>query len=552
GILLTGAAVWLLVRAAELPPVLTLSAAVVLVRGSAVARPLLRYAERLVAHQVAFGRLGVRRAAVYAGLVPRVPGPRVRRRGELLTRVVDDVDADVDGLLRGVLPAVAALLAAAVAVAVVAAVRPVAAVPLIAGIVVAGGVAPALGVWLEARREAVTGQARAEMRDAVVETVDGLEEVRSLGVPVERSRRLARTEALAARGAGLATAIGHLGWGLAVAGAAVLLAPAVGLDREWAAVLLLGIVALAEPMAVLPDAALAHRRAVAARRRLATLTGDPLPARPRHDQPAGARPVDGSVRIRGLAAGWDRAAFQGLRLDVPAGGATVVLGPSGSGKSTLAAVLAGFLDPRAGSVRIGGVDLATLDEATLRGTVALVGDETEHVFASTVRENLRIARPGATDAELEAVLRRVGLDGWGKTLDTRLGSGGSTLSGGQRKRLATARALLADPLLLILDEPTEGLDEAGAEVLMSDLLRAAREKAVLVLTHRTDGLQPVPRRRVHMIGDLVVPVADGERAGGLEHQDGRAGRGDRLVLGAPRYDEDAAARQGHAAVAQLD
>src|SRR6185312_6455571 len=123
GIVLTGAAAWLLVRAASLPPVLTLSAAVVLVRGSAVARPLLRYAERLVSHQVAFARLGARRAAVYAGLVPRVPGPRTRRRGELLTRVVDDVDAEVDGLLRGVLPAATALISAAVVAAVVLAAR---------------------------------------------------------------------------------------------------------------------------------------------------------------------------------------------------------------------------------------------------------------------------------------------------------------------------------------------------------------------------------------------------------------------------------------------
>ena len=550
GIVLTGAAAWLLVRAAELPPVLTLSAAVVLVRGSAVARPLLRYAERLVSHQVAFARLGVRRAAVYAGLVPRVPGPRVRRRGELLTRVVDDVDADVDGLLRGVLPAAAALVAAVVAAAVVAAVRPVAGVPLVAGLVVAGLVAPALGVWLEARREAVTGRARAEMRDAVVETVDGLEEVRSPAVPEERSRVLARAEARAARGAGVATALGHLGWGVAVVGAALLLTPGGGLDREWAAVLLLGIVALAEPVAVLPDAALAHRRAAAARRRLADLTDDPPPARERTT--VGAEPVDGGVRIRGLTAGWERPAFRNLRLDIPAGGATVVLGPSGSGKSTLAAVLAGFLDPAAGSVTIGGAALGALGEDVLRRAVVLVGDETEHVFASTVRENLRLARPGATDAELERVLQRVGLDGWGKTLDTRLGSGGSTLSGGQRKRLATARALLADPLLLILDEPTEGLDSDGAEALMTDLLTAADDRAVLVLTHRTDGLQRVPRGRVHVIGDLVVPVPDGQRPGRLEHQDRGAGVGDRLVLGTARDHEDAALRQGDAAVPQLD
>jgi len=253
-------------------------------------------------------------------------------------------------------------------------------------------------------------------------------------------------------------------------------------------VLLLAVVALAEPLAGLPDAALALRRAAAARRRLAALTTDPPPAAERPPAGASAPPADGGVRIRGLTAGWREPAFTGLDLEIPAGRATVVLGPSGSGKSTLAAVLAGFLDPRAGTVTIGGRDLAGLSEAELRRTVVLVGDDTEHVFASTVRENLRPARPAATDAELEQVLRRVGLGDWGKTLDTRLGSGGSTLSGGQRKRLATARALLARPLLLILDEPTEGLDRAGAAALLADLLDAVGRRAVLVLTHRTDGL----------------------------------------------------------------
>jgi ATP-binding cassette, subfamily C, bacterial CydCD len=197
------------------------------------------------------------------------------------------------------------------------------------------------------------------------------------------------------------------------------------------------------------------------------------------------------VVVRGLVAGWDPdrpPALDGLDLVIPAGGHLVVLGPSGSGKSTLAAVLAGFLTPRTG--RITGV----------RRPVVLVGDDTDHVFASTVRENLRLARSGATDAELRQVLARVGLGGWGKDLDTWLGSGGATVSGGQRRRLATARALLADPGLLILDEPTEGIDESGAAALIADLLDAASGRTVLVLTHRTDGLAGRAQRTVRLPG----------------------------------------------------
>jgi ATP-binding cassette subfamily C protein CydCD len=134
----------------------------------------------------------------------------------------------------------------------------------------------------------------------------------------------------------------------------------------------------------------------------------------------------------------------------------------------------------------------------------LVGDETGHVFASTVRENLRLARPAATDAELSAVLARVRLDDWlaglPLGLDTWLGSDGGTMSGGQARRFATARALLAEPGLLVLDEPTEGLDTEVAGALMADLLDATAGRTVLLLTHRTEGLDRV---------DRVLTLADG-------------------------------------------
>ncbi len=191
GLLLTGAAAWLLVRAASLPPVLSLSAAVVLVRGSAVARPLLRYLERLVAHDVAFARLGARRARVYAALIPRVPGPRLRRRGDLLTRVVDDVDARVDGLLRGRLPALAAAVTLGIASVAAVWVAPNVALPLGIGLLVAGVLAPVVASRQAGREDAATASARARLRDAMVETVDrhrGATRHRSPGTPQQRPR----------------------------------------------------------------------------------------------------------------------------------------------------------------------------------------------------------------------------------------------------------------------------------------------------------------------------------------------------------------------------
>jgi ATP-binding cassette subfamily C protein CydCD len=208
----------------------------------------------------------------------------------------------------------------------------------------------------------------------------------------------------------------------------------------------------------------------------------------------------GTISVSGLRAGWDPnrpPALDGLDLELPVGARVAVTGRSGSGKSTLGAVLARLLDPREGTIEAGARDLRSMPESYIRGRIVLVGEDTDHVFASTVRENLRLARPAATDPELHAALARVRLDRWlsglPAGLNTWLGAGGTTMSGGQARRFATARALLADPELLILDEPTEGLDTDTAEALMADLLGAAGHRTVLLLTHRTEGLDRVDR-----------------------------------------------------------
>jgi ATP-binding cassette subfamily C protein CydCD len=543
GLLLTGAAAWLLVRASAMPPVLTLSAAVVLVRGSAVARPLLRYLERLLAHDVAFARLGARRARVYAALVPRVPGPRLRRRGDLLTRVVDDVDAQVDGLLRGRLPALAAATTLTVATTAVGWTAPTAALPLAVGIALACLLAPAVAARQASREDTATATARSQLRDAMVEAVSGVEELPSgSDVPHRRSTTLARLEARAAQASGLATALSHLGWGVAVAGTAYALTtatlPAATLPAEWKAVVLLAVVALGQEALSLPEAAIARRRADGAATRLAALAAEPPAAT--FPSPAPGEPTTrlGALSVRGLSAGWatdGEPTLRNLDLDLPPGARIAVMGRSGSGKSTLAAVLARLLDPAAGSITAGGRDLRSFPEEEIRPRIVLVGDETGHIFASTVRENLRLARPAATDDELRTALARVRLDSWLAALpdglDTWLGTGGSTMSGGQARRFATARALLADPELLILDEPTEGLDTETAEALMADLLDATGSRTVLVLTHRREGLDRVDRTYELIAGRLTGRSDAGGGSSADPVRERPAGRRERLRTG---------------------
>jgi ATP-binding cassette subfamily C protein CydCD len=207
-------------------------------------------------------------------------------------------------------------------------------------------------------------------------------------------------------------------------------------------------------------------------------------------------PEDASVEVRAVTAAWDaRTVLDGLSMSVPPGRRVGVVGPSGSGKSTLAALLLRFIDPEDGILRLGGTDLPRLELDDVRRVVGLVDDD-PHVFATTLAENIRLARPGAGDEEIVAALRGAGLGGWldglEDGLDTRLGDGAAQVSGGERARLAVARSLLADQRVLVLDEPTAHLDHATAELLAHQVLAprdAAPARAVVWITHEPVGLE---------------------------------------------------------------
>jgi len=193
--------------------------------------------------------------------------------------------------------------------------------------------------------------------------------------------------------------------------------------------------------------------------------GDLAMARPRVPESGWAR---GDITIRGLIAGMgDEPALWIDQLDLPGGGLTVLTGASGAGKSTLLRVLAGALRPMAGAVRVGGTDPHGLGYEDLVAGVAFMEQDSQ-LLSGTVAENLRLARQDATVDELRAAMRVAVLAGH-VDLASQLGPGGEGLSGGQRRRLSVAQAYLRHPGLLLLDEPTEGLDHQTARALLEKI-----------------------------------------------------------------------------------
>jgi ATP-binding cassette, subfamily C, bacterial CydC len=486
GVGLLSLAAWLIATAATQPAVTALSVAVVLTRALGVTRGVARYLERLVTHDAALRTLADVRDRVYARLAATEPVRRFRG-GDLVSRLVSDTDATQDLLVRGLTPPLGALLVGGGVVALSTALLTEGGLLLLGGLLLAGIAVPLLAARLgrgPARRAAA---ARADLATRLVDTLHGAPDLLAYGAMGRARARVAAADATLTGAARRDAAI--LGFG---AGATALLA---GLTL-WGS-LLLGVAAVTRgdlapiPLAVLVLTALAAFEIVAplpaAAARLGAIreSGERLfavldtpPATASADPtPVPSQPAD--LRIRGLRAGYgDTEVLHGLDLDVPAGSHVAVVGPSGAGKSTLAAVLFRFLDAT-GEVRLGDVDLLRRSPDAVRAAVSGVPQD-PHVFDSTVRENLRLARPDATDPELADVLARVRLD---VGLDELVGTHGHRLSGGMRQRLALARALLTDPALLVLDEPTAHLDPAVRDHVLDDLLTAAAGRSTLVITH---------------------------------------------------------------------
>ena len=492
---LAGTAAWLVVRAAERPSFASLAVAAVAVRAFGLGKGVLRYGERLASHDATLHLLADLRATVVRRLARLSPTGLGRDpRGDLLTRLVDDVDRLQDLFLRVLGPVVSVLVVAAGAVAVAVVLDPAAGAALALGVVAVGLVLPVATHRAARRRGVAVATARGAVAAAAVDLAEHAEELVACG-GVARWRD--RVEARARHLDGHERAQGRTSAAIAAVAAG---APAVGTAAVVAAagpadgalsgpvlgLLVLLPLAVLELAATLAPAGDVLARVEAAAERVQALLGRPDPV------PEAADPVPppgrGDLALEQVALAWPGTAPQvaGVDLQVAEGERVVVRGPSGSGKSTIAAGLVRFLAPTAGAYRVGGTPAGDLGGEGVRRTVTWCPQDPW--FAdSTLADNLRIARPDATDEELWDALAVVHLDRWAMTLPaglgTRLDRDASAMSGGERQRLALARALLGGQRAVVLDEPTSHLDGPTASAVLGDLLAATGDRAVVLITH---------------------------------------------------------------------
>jgi len=495
---------WLITAASAQPPVLLLMVPIVAVRAFGVGRGVFRYVERLVGHDAAYRVLGETRARI-TGRLEKLAPLTSQRKGDLLARLVLDVDAVLDLWLRVLLPATVAAVTAAATVALLAILLPTAGAAVAVAVLIACTVVPWLTARTAERAERNLAGARGDVAATTTEALLTAADVVAFNAIdtvlddfSRRDARLAAAERRSAWSAGLGSALLVLCVGGASI-AALVLGSTANITGAVFAVLVLTPLALADVLGGLPAAAQLAIRVRASLDRVQELVDTPSSVtEPVEPLPL---PAGRDLQVRLLRAGYDGSdVLDGLNLDLPAGSRVVITGPSGSGKSTLASVLLRFLEPRGGQVLLDGVDVARLQGDQVRSVVGLLTQES-HVFDTSIRENLLLAKPGASDLRLwEALYRaRLGLlvESLPDGLDTVVGEHGARLSGGERQRLAFARLLLADRDVLVLDEPTEHLDEETGRALLADLFGAAGDRTVVLLTHRPELMPPhVTRQQV--------------------------------------------------------
>jgi ATP-binding cassette subfamily C protein CydC len=471
------------------------------VQALAWARTLSRYGERITTHEATLELVGSLRTSLFARALA-LPRDRVAelRSSELLGRITVDSDAVENLLLRSAFPILAAVAALITTAALFAWLSAVLAIVAVGGLALTAAILVGLAQHQAGRPAQTLVAARGDARQTLIETLDGLPELRSFGAErraaagvtrhleryAESRRRLTR---LAARGQSVGTLLADLTLLAVVATAAGLLGTGLLPVPAFVAVCLVAMAAF-EPVVALPGAITARARARAASARLTELFPDAGPAAATHA--LHGRPTTIQIRLE----------HPDLEVELAAGDTVLLTGASGTGKSTILRAIGGQRAPGV-HVSVAGVDAASIDPDELAERVTL-GAQDAHVFDGTIRDNLELADPAAGERELWSALAAAALDdtvaAFPDGLDTPVGPGGAALSGGQRRRLSVAQSLLRRADVLLLDEPTEGLDTATAARLLA-AVRAFDPSAALVIAlhdRQSPALPWTPTARVEL------------------------------------------------------
>lgn len=470
-----------------------------IIRGFALSRTAGRYAERIVTHEATFRALTDLRIWLFGKLIPLAPGRLGDLRiGDVLTRLTSDID-QLDAIyLRLLVPSFIALIIALLLGGIIAVFEPVIAVTALALLALAGIAVPMLSNRLgRPVGEALVDQ-RANLRGDVSDTIDGLAELLVYGADERmQAQIMAAQERLGQQQKRMSGITGFGSFATnALSGSAMIAAMVLGLiavtegriEGPILVMIVFGIMAAFEVVAPLPLAYQTLGQTRAAGRRILDLAGSaPSVAEPA--SPA-ACPQDGVLTLDGLRFTYpdsNRAAIDGLSLTIQPGEHVGIVGHSGAGKSTLFALLLKTQTPDAGHIRWHDTDFTRIASDDLYQQIGVL-TQSPRLFATSIRDNLQLGKPDASDAELMEACRLVALDGFVESLpnglDTWLGEAGAKISGGQARRLTLARLLLKNPKLILLDEPTEGLDPVTERTVVEQMRTALAGRTVILITHR--------------------------------------------------------------------
>lgn len=486
------------------------------VRGAAIIRTAGRYFERVVSHDATFRVLQHLRVYTFSKVLPLSPAGLARfRQGELLNRLVADVDTLDHLYLRVISPLVGALMVIVVVTCGLSLLDATLALTL-------GGIMLLTLLLLPPlfyRAGKPTGESlthlRGHYRQQITAWLQGQAELSLFNASDRYRQQMEQTE-LAWHDAqrrqseltALSQALMMLIGGIAVVVMLWMASGGVGDNAQPGALIALFVfcaLAAFEALAPVTGAFQHLGQVIASARRVTQLIEQPPEVV--FPQTAAAAPATVTLDLRDITFTYPQQAqpaLNGINLSVATGEHTALLGRTGCGKSTLLQLLTRAWDPQRGELLLNGAPISGMDEMALRRTISMVPQRV-HLFSATLRDNLRLAAPQASDEQLAAVLTRTGLEklladdglnGW-------LGEGGRQLSGGELRRLAIARALLHDAPLLLLDEPTEGLDATTESQILDLLEEVAQQKTLLMVTHRLRGLARFDRIIVMDNGQII-------------------------------------------------